>query len=88
MAIFQSFTGIVFMIDDFWMGLGGSAGCNKLMSVENNDRSYISPSTLIVLENGQVFTGNPANRDLIIVYGPTTRSIPAQTTPYKIIVMC
>jgi hypothetical protein len=162
MAIYQSFTGIITMIDDFWMGLGGSVGCNKLMSVENNDGSLvnfvvtpatyfldqvmmtvgdtvtgfydasaatplifppqfqaivmaratrnqnvkvdffnrqlvsrdgtlrlnISPSTLIVLENGQAFTGNPGNRYLIVVYGPTTRSIPAQTTPYKIIVMC
>lgn len=48
----------------------------------------ISPYTPIILTNGQAFSRNPANRDLIVVYGATTRSIPAQTTPYKIIVWC
>ena len=48
----------------------------------------ISPNTLILLENGQAFTGKISNRNLIVVYGATTRSIPAQATPYKIIVMC
>lgn len=45
----------------------------------------ITPFTQITLENGQAFT---ANHNLIIVYGPTTRSIPAITTPYRIIIMC
>lgn len=48
----------------------------------------LSPDTPILLANGQAFTHNPANRNLIVIYGPTTRSIPAQTTPYKIIVWC
>jgi len=48
----------------------------------------ISPYTRIVMTNGQAFTKSPANRNLIVVYGPTTRSIPAQTTPYEIIVWC
>lgn len=48
----------------------------------------ISPYTPIVLKNGQPFTKNPANRNLIVTYGPTTKSIPAQTTPYKLIVWC
>lgn len=48
----------------------------------------ISPYTPILLTNGQAFTRNPANRNLIVIYGPTTRSIPAQTTPYEIIVWC
>ena len=58
---------------------------------ENSDgqlRLNISPFTPILLANGQAFSRNPANRNLIVVYGPTTRSIPAQTTPYKIIVWC
>ncbi|KOA20109.1 hypothetical protein CLHOM_14790 [Clostridium homopropionicum DSM 5847] len=162
MAVFQPFTGIVTMINDFFVGSGESSGCYKLMSVENQDGSLvnfvvspntyfinhvtvrigdrvtgfydttvpvpliyppqygavvmtrdtryrnvkvdyfneqlissdgflklnISPYTRIILENDQLFTGNLANRNLIVVYGPTTRSIPAQTTPYKIIVMC
>ncbi|MFC4411212.1 hypothetical protein ACFOZY_12350 [Chungangia koreensis] len=47
-----------------------------------------SPTTQLLLENGQAFTRSPANRNLIVVYGATTRSIPAQTTPFQIIVMC
>lgn len=48
----------------------------------------ISSYTPIVMTNGQAFTKSPANRNLIVIYGPTTRSIPAQTTPYEIIVWC
>ena len=48
----------------------------------------IAPLTQVVLENGQSFTGNPACRYLVVVYAPTTRSIPAQTTPVQIVVLC
>jgi hypothetical protein len=61
---------------------------NQLTSSDNRLRLNISPNTDIVLENGQAFNRNPANRNLIVIYGPTTRSIPAQTSPYKIIVIC
>ena len=59
-----------------------------LLSSDGTLKLNIAQETLIVLENGQLFTRDPGNRDLIVVYGPTTRSIPAQTTPYEIIVMC
>lgn len=162
MTIFQSFHGIITMVDDFMAGSRDRTGCNKMISVEDIDRrtvnfvvmpsTYfvdhamvrvgdavtgfydasaatpmiyppqlraivmakdtpsqdvkvdffdrrlvssdgtlrlnISPSTQILLENGQIFTGDISNRNLIVVYGFTTRSIPAQTTPDKIIVMC
>ncbi|MCB2338740.1 hypothetical protein [Clostridium estertheticum] len=61
---------------------------NNLVSSDNNLKLNIAPWTQIVLENGQSFTKSPTNRNLIVVYGATTRSIPAQTSPYKIIVMC
>jgi len=61
---------------------------SQLVSSDNTLRLNISPRTQIVLENGQAFNNNPANRNLIVDYGATTKSIPAQTTPYKIIVMC
>jgi len=48
----------------------------------------ISPFTSIILKNGQSFTKNPANRNLIVIYGAATKSIPAQTTPNKLIVWC
>jgi hypothetical protein len=61
---------------------------SELVSSDNQLRLNIDRTTPIVLENNQRFTRNPANRDLIVVYGVTTKSIPAQTTPYKVIVMC
>lgn len=61
---------------------------SQLLSSDGNLKLNLSRQTEIVLENGQDFNGNPANRDLIVIYGATTRSIPAQTTPYKVIVLC
>lgn len=60
----------------------------QLVSSDGTLKLNIAPFTQIILENNQAFTANLANRNLIVVYGPTTRSIPAQTTPYKIIVLC
>jgi 3-isopropylmalate dehydratase small subunit len=61
---------------------------NQLVSSDGRLRLNISPYTQKILTNGQLFSRNPANRDLIVIYGPSTKSIPAQTTPYKIIVLC
>ncbi|MEK5069917.1 hypothetical protein [Sporosarcina sp. FSL K6-1508] len=61
---------------------------SQLVSSDGMLKLNIPPNTQIFLENGQSFTGNLANRNLIVIYGATTRSIPAQTTPYKIIVVC
>lgn len=61
---------------------------NQLLSSDGTLQLNISPFTPILLENGQTFNKIPTNRNLIVIYGPTTASIPAQTTPYKIIVMC
>ncbi|MDP4180429.1 MAG: hypothetical protein Q8942_04970 [Bacillota bacterium] len=60
----------------------------QLISSDGMLKLNIAPFTQIKQENGQIFTANPANRNLIVVYGPTTMSIPAQTTPSQIIVMC
>lgn len=61
---------------------------NQLVSSDGELKLNLSPYTQIVLTNGQLFSRFPGNRDLIVQYGPTTRSIPAQTTPYRIIVLC
>jgi hypothetical protein len=61
---------------------------NQLVSSDGQLKLNLSPYTPISLTNGQPFSKNPANRNLIVIYGPTTRSIPAQTTPYKIIIWC
>ena len=60
----------------------------RLESSDGQLRLNVSANTPVLLENGQQFTGNLANRNLIVSYGATTKSIPAQTTPSQIIVMC
>ena len=38
--------------------------------------------------NNQYFQGSPANHNLVVVYENSTRSIPAQTTPRQVVVLC
>ncbi len=61
---------------------------SQLVSSDGTLRLNIGPFTQIIQENGQVFTGNPANKNLAVIYGTVTMSIPAQTAPFKIIVLC
>lgn len=61
---------------------------NRLISSDNQLKLNIAPSTQILLENNQSFNQRLENRNLIVVYSAATKSIPAQTTPEKIIVMC
>ena len=61
---------------------------SQLMSSDGQLRLNLSPYTQMVLTNGQRFLKSPANRNLIVIYGPATKSIPAQTTPYRMIVLC
>lgn len=61
---------------------------NQLVSSDGQLQLRLSPTTRIVLTNGQLFSRYPGNRDLIVIYGTSTRSIPAQTMPYRIIVLC
>ena len=61
---------------------------NQLVSSDGQLLLHLSPYTQLLLTNGQRFSRYPGNRDLIVFYGPSTRSIPAQTTPYRIIVLC
>lgn len=61
---------------------------DRLVSSDGQLQLNVSPYTQILLTNGQLFSGYLVNRDLIVFYGPTTKNIPAQTNPYKIIVLC
>ncbi|MFM1651538.1 hypothetical protein ACI7RC_05505 [Brevibacillus sp. B_LB10_24] len=61
---------------------------SQMVSSDGQLQLNISPNTQIVLTNGQPFSRDPVNRDLIVIYGPATNSIPAQTIPYRIIVLC
>ncbi|MFD1019513.1 hypothetical protein [Thalassobacillus hwangdonensis] len=60
----------------------------QLVSSDGMLKLNVAPYTQLRLTNGQPFKGELANRNLIVMYGPSTMSIPAQTTPYKIIVWC
>ncbi len=48
----------------------------------------IGPFTSIATANGQRFLCSPGNSELLVYYTTTTFSIPPQTTPQRIIVMC
>ncbi|GKU30336.1 hypothetical protein [Clostridium folliculivorans] len=61
---------------------------NDLISSNGMLKLNISPSTEVFLTNDQPFERPLENRNLVVIYGPTTKSIPAQTTPYRIIVLC
>lgn len=61
---------------------------NNLVASDRSLKLNTGRQTTIVTANGQRFTCNPGNHVLIVYYSNTTRSIPPQTTPRKIIVMC
>ncbi|MCF3944975.1 hypothetical protein [Oceanobacillus alkalisoli] len=61
---------------------------DQLISSDGTLQLNIGRDTQIQLTNGQDFKQSPAGRNLIVVYGATTKSIPAQTTPYEIIIFC
>ena len=61
---------------------------NNLVASDNSLMLNLSDSTVIKTANGQYFTCNPGGNILMVYYQATTRSIPPQTTPHKIIVFC
>jgi hypothetical protein len=61
---------------------------NQLLSSDGELKLNLSPNTSIILTNHQPFTKYPGDRNLVVIYGFNTMSIPAQTTPYQIIVWC
>lgn len=61
---------------------------DQLISSDGQLKLNLGQNTQILLANNQPFVGNPRNRNLVVSYGISTRSIPAQTTPGKIVVWC
>lgn len=60
-------------------------------SLLNSDQTLrLTPTayTPVQLANGQTYIGTLGNQFLLVLYSTTTRSIPAQTTPSRIIVFC
>lgn len=61
---------------------------DDLVSEDNTLKLNLTPFTNIVTQNGQRFLCSPENEELLVYYTMSTKSIPAQTTPQKIVVIC
>lgn len=61
---------------------------NTLTASDNSLRLNPSRFTDILTTNGQFFSCPIQNRSLLVFYSTTTKSLPPQTTPRKIIVLC
>lgn len=61
---------------------------SRLLSSDGTLMLNLARNSLVTLTNDQRFIGNPANHNLIVIYTASTRSIPAQTTPERVIVLC
>lgn len=60
----------------------------NLVSSDGQLKLNIAPRTRVLLPNNQTYLGKLGNQDLVVIYGPSTKSIPAQTTPIEVIVLC
>lgn len=60
----------------------------NLLAADQSLKLNVSAATEVVTCNNQVFTGRLGGHALVVLYSFTTRSIPPQTTPEKIIVLC
>ena len=59
-----------------------------MVNQERTLQLKLDGSVNIMTTNNQYFQGSPENHDLVVLYDTSTRSIPAQTTPKKIVVLC
>lgn len=59
----------------------------NLVSADGSLKLNISEETDIILPDGTAYAGELTHHDLVVSYGPSTRSIPAQTTPEQIMVL-
>ena len=60
----------------------------NLTATDGSLQLNVGPGTVIKTINGQNITCNLGEHILLVYYTVTTRSIPPQTTPRKIIVLC
>jgi len=59
----------------------------NLVSADNRLKLNITEETEVVLRDGTAFTGDLAGKLLLVFYGASTKSIPAQTVPVKVVVL-
>lgn len=60
----------------------------NLVAEDNSLRLNLAVTTNMETANGQRFLCSPGNAELLVYYTTVTRSIPAMTTPQRIVVMC
>lgn len=60
----------------------------NLIAQDQSLQLNVNRNTDIKTANGQIFNCRPENQVLLVFYTTTTRSIPPQTTPRRIIVLC
>ena len=60
----------------------------ELVNQERTLQLKLDGSVDVRTTNNQYFQGSPADHDLVVIYETSTRSIPAQTTPKRIVVLC
>lgn len=60
----------------------------NLTAEDNSLQLNIAGNTMTRTANGQEYRCNLANQTLLVYYTMTTRSIPPQTTPSRVIVLC
>ena len=60
----------------------------NLVSTDNALRLQIGPRTNVTTANGQSCRCCPEGNTLLVLYTNTTRSIPPQTTPRRVVVLC
>ena len=60
----------------------------NLLAADQSLQLNLDANTEVVTANNQLFLGNPGGHTLVVLYNQTTRSIPPQTTPEKIVVLC
>lgn len=61
---------------------------NVLLASDQSLKLNLSPATEVVTRNNQTYYGNPGGNTLVVLYSATTRSVPPQTSPDKVIVLC
>lgn len=60
----------------------------NLTARDNSLRLNVGRSTEVTTLNGQRFHCSPGENFLLVYYSVTTRSIPPQTTPRRVVVLC
>lgn len=61
---------------------------NSLVNEDQTLQLNLDRSVEVRTTNNQYFQGSPTGHNLVVTYDNSTRSIPAQTTPLKIVVLC